>query len=187
MHDEFQLLRVLKPQPAVLPVSDRIHNLFFPTVVRSLRGSAYDKASRGRIVDFLRTEKLATVVERDDQVDLSKSMDMIQHNHFQKSMTLVASHVKTAPVATEYVLLVECLVTPTKSGGEAVGGIQCYLLDSKGRNAFSFLLNSHHRLFNEAQLKTQTVSDNARADLVNQSTEVLLEALRRQLRPEVPR
>ena len=76
MHDEFQLLRVLKPQPAVLPVSDRIHNLFFPTVVRSLRGSAYDKASRAKIVDFFKTEKLAPVIERHDQVDLSKSMDM---------------------------------------------------------------------------------------------------------------
>ena len=158
-----------------------------PTVIRSLRGSAYDKASRGKIADFFKTDKLATVIERDDQVDLSKSRDRVQRNLFRKCMSLLADHVKTSPVATDYVLLVECLVTPRRSGGQAVGGIQCYLLDSKGHNAFSFLLNSHHRLFNEAQLKRKTVSDDTHADLIDQSTEVVIEALRSQLRSEAAR
>jgi hypothetical protein len=157
----------------------------FPTLVRDPQGNSYSHSSRTTIAEFFETEKLATVVESDNHVDFSAPAVTTQHDLFQQNMSLFAEYLGAEPVTTEYALLVECLVTPTKSGGEAVGGVQCYLLDAKGHNAFSFLMNSHHCLFNEAGLKTETASDDARAALIDGATDIVIEALRRQLQPEL--
>jgi len=153
----------------------------FPTVVRSFRSTEYDEASRDRIGAFFEAHNLATVHLSEDQVDLSASAAPVQWKLFQQSMSLVAAHLKANPAPAEYAMLVECLVTPTKAGGQAVGGLQCYILDAEGRNAFSFLLNSHHRLFVDARLSTGAASEIARANLARRSTDVVVEALRRQL------
>ena len=115
---------------------------------------------------------------------MSKSTARGQWNVFQTSMSLFADHLKAHPINTEYALVVECLVTPRRSGGEAVGGIQCYVLDSSGSNAFSFLLNSHHELFTDAQLKIGNVTTESRDELVKKSTEVVIKAFQRQLNIE---
>ena len=91
---------------------------------------------------------------------MNKSTAKIQWQLFKKSMSLFADYLKVHPVNTEYALVVECLVSPRRivsprrSGGEAIGGIQCYVLDSNGSNAFSFLLNSHHELFTDVSQLT---------------------------------
>ena len=156
----------------------------FPTVVRDTQGSSYSQASRATVAEFLVTNQLASATESDDQVDLSASAGPTQHDLFKQNMALFAQYLEANPVTTEYALLVECLVTPTRSSREAVGGIQCYILDGKGRNAFSFLMNSHHRLFNEANLKVEKTGNEAREALIDRSTRVVLESLRRQLPPE---
>jgi hypothetical protein len=156
----------------------------FPTVVRDSQGSSYSQASRATVAEFLVTNQLASATESDDQVDLSASAGPTQHDLFKQNMALFAQYLEANPVTTEYALLVECLVTPTRSSREAVGGIQCYILDGKGRNAFSFLMNSHHRLFNEANLKVEKTGNEAREALIDRSTRVVLESLRRQLPPE---
>jgi hypothetical protein len=96
-------------------------------------------------------------------------------------MSVFADHIEAEPVATDYALLVECMLAPIHKGGEAVGGIEIYLLDAEGHNAFSFLLNSHHRLFNEGNLGRMFGYDDERADLVHRITEVVIEALRIEL------
>ena len=156
----------------------------FPPVVQTFAGTAYHRESRPKIAGFFTTQGLATVTESDEEVDLSKTTPRTQHERFTQNMAAFSEYLKASPVTTDYALLLEFLVTPTRSGGEAVGGVQCYLLDAKGNNAFSFLMNSHHRLFNEAELKTQSASDEVRAELIGRSTETVLEALRRQLPQE---
>lgn len=57
-------------------------------------------------------------------------------------------------------------------------------MDEEGRNAFSFLLNSHHRMFARAKLTTKDTSDRGRAKLVRKATAVAMEALSAQIRDE---
>jgi hypothetical protein len=156
----------------------------FPAVVQTFQGASYDEIPQTMLADFFSTENLATTVDSGEHVDLSTTTARTQHEHFTENIAAFSNYLKANPVTTEYALVAEFLVSPRKTGGEAVGGIQCYVLDAKGNNAFSFLINSHHRLFNEADLKTPTDSDDARAHLVRESTQVLLESLRRQLQPE---
>ena len=150
-------------------------------VIRSYDATEYDNASRDRIAEYLRANNLATVEVQDDQIDLSQAKGSVQWDIFQNGMAIVSDYLSANPIPTEYALLVECLITARRSGGEAVGGIHCYILDAKGQNTFSFLLNSHHRLFVEAQLEAETVSDEARAGLIDSATDVVIEALHRQL------
>ena len=153
----------------------------FPTIVRSFNWTIYDKSSSKRIGTFFETNNLAKVHYSDKKIDMNKSTARGQWNLFQTSMSLFSDYLKAHPVNTKYALVVECLVTPRKSGGEAVGGIQCYVLDSSGSNAFSFLLNSHHELFIDAQLKTDNATAESRDELIKKSTEVVIKAFQQQL------
>ncbi len=74
-------------------------------------------------------------------------------------------------------MLLELLITQTRSRSLAVGGIQCYLLDSSGNNAFSFLINDHHRIFTDAKLKTFDTSAQGVETLVRDATKTALSAL----------
>ena len=156
----------------------------FPTIVRSFNWTLHDQSSGKRIGSYFETNNLARVNYSNKKINMSKSTARGQWNVFQTSMSLFADHLKAHPINTEYALVVECLVTPRRSGGEAVGGIQCYVLDSSGSNAFSFLLNSHHKLFIDAQLKTNNVTTESRDELVKKSTEVVIKAFQRQLNIE---
>ena len=153
----------------------------FPTIVRSFNWTIYDQSSSKRIGMFFETNNLARVHYSNKKIDMSKSTAKIQWQLFKKSMSLFADQLKTYPINTEYALVVECLVSSRRSGGEAVGGIQCYVLDSSGSNAFSFLLNSHHKLFIDAQLKTNNATAESRDELIKKSTEVVIKAFQRQL------
>ncbi len=156
----------------------------YPTIVRSFNWTIYDQSSSKRIGTFFETNNLAKVHYSNKKIDMNKSTAKIQWQLFKKSMSLFADYLKVHPVNTEYALVVECLVTPRRSGGEAIGGIQCYVLDSSGSNAFSFLLNSHHKLFIDAQLKTNNATTESRDELVKKSTEVAIKAFQRQLNIE---
>ena len=162
----------------------KIKITIFPTIVRSFIWTIYDQSSSKRIGTFFETNNLARVHYSNKKINMNKLTARGQWNLFQTSMSLFADHLKVHPVNTEYALVVECLVTPRRSGGEAVGGIQCYVLDSDGSNAFSFLLNSHHELFTDAQLKIGNVTTESRDELVKKSTEVVIKAFQRQLNLE---
>ena len=153
----------------------------FPTVVRRFDGTEYDEASMERACSFIEKNNIAKPQSSNQKIDLSESMANIQWQVFQKGMSLFADHLKANPVKTEFALLIDFLVAPGKEGSEAVGGIQCYVLDSKGKNVFSFLLNSHHKLFTDAQMIINDTTAESKAKLIKTGTEVVLEALRLQL------
>ncbi len=159
----------------------KIRITVFPTIVRSFNWTIYDQQSSKKIGSFFETNNLAKVHYSDKKINMNKSTSRGQWNLFQTSMSLFADYLKTHPVNTEYALVVECLVSQKPSVGEFVGGIQCYVLDSNSSNAFSFLLNSHHPLFIEAQLKTGNATTESRNELIKKSTEVVIKAFQHQL------
>ena len=153
----------------------------FPTVARSFSSTKYDESSTEMICTFFKNKNIAKAQKSEQKIDLSESTANIQWDVFQKSMLLFAGHLEANPVKTEYALLVEFLITPNRTGGETIGGIQCYVLDTNGRNVFSFLLNSHHKLFTDGQLVTNDMTTEGRAELIKKGTEVVIEVLRLQL------
>lgn len=158
----------------------------FPTAVRTREGTFYDAASGTSIAASATAAKIGTVSASGSEVALGEITGKGQYDLFQRGLARLCSHVAEHPVESQYVLLVECLLTPIPSGGQAVGGIHCYVVDSVGKNAFSFLLNSHHRLFAEGTLRADDPSAEARAVLVNRSGELAVEALGQQISQAKP-
>ena len=153
-----------------------------PTAVRTREGTFYDQTCAKSIATSATAAKVGTATAGSGEVALGETAGCRgQYDLFQKGLAQLCSHVADHPVESQYVLLVEFLVTAIPSGGQAVGGIHCYVVDNAGKNAFSFLLNSHHRLFAEGKLRSGDASEQARAKLVQRSGEVVVEALRQQI------
>ena len=66
-------------------------------------------------------------------------------------------------------------------GNQYVFGVHVYILDRNGENAFSFLLNSHHRVFVEADLTVKDSSEAARTRVIEKATQLGLAALKAQI------
>ena len=62
-----------------------------------------------------------------------------------------------------------------------VWGIEVYVLDRYGRNAFSFLLNEHHEMFVDAKLQARNSTEAARTQMIADATMVGLSALQKQI------
>jgi hypothetical protein len=154
----------------------------FPTVIMDHEGETYDHESAALIAAFLDEAGIAasaSVVA--EEVDLSASRSGVQWKVFKGGLKQVAGHLKRQPIETDYAFVAHLLVTRTRKGGLAVGGIQCYLLDVKGKDAYSFLLNSHHDFFTEAKLIVGDDTLEAAAELRTKATNAVVEALRAQL------
>jgi hypothetical protein len=158
----------------------------FPTVIRTSQGTEYSATSQKQAVAFLTEKGLGTPGIRDTKLDLGKTEAKYQYDLFQSSLKAVGKAVQKQEGA-DYFLVFEQLLTTTPSGEIALGGIHVYVLDEKGRNAFSFLLNSHHGIFVQAGLKSADASDEGRETLVLKGTRVALAALEEQIKSAAER
>ncbi|MBT8091181.1 MAG: tetratricopeptide repeat protein [Gammaproteobacteria bacterium] len=93
-------------------------------------------------------------------------------------MQRIAEVQRSHAFEAEYLLVMEFLF-PVND--QTIFGIQCYVLDKAGENAFSFLLNSHHQLFVDADLIAKGTSEAARAKLMAKATQAGVTALKQQI------
>jgi len=154
----------------------------YPTIVRTRKGTTFSAASQRQIVTFITSQNVARVSTAPKPIDPGKLEGTFQWEIFQNDMKTIEKAVKTSKSGSDYTLVMVFLVTPIPSGGIAVGGIHCYILDAQGENAFSFLLNSHHEQFVEAKLQSDDASEAGMARLAEKSTLVGLRALQGQIR-----
>ena len=178
--------------PGIQPESERASQFLasvgtgtitvLPTLVRTHEGTLYWPASQETVAAFINERGLGIGKTADLKVDLSSSKGTYQWDMFQSSLELVGEQVAGLVVLTDYVAVLELLVTKTKNGGSAVGGIQCYIVDSKGEDAFSFLLNANEKLFKDAQLVAQDGSKASKEALIQAATQVALAALDKQIK-----
>jgi len=152
-----------------------------PTLVRTRRGTLHSEASQKAVVDFLKVNKLGVPEIRKIELDVGKPQGNGQYALFQNDLNKIGK-VVTKQSGAEYFVLLEHLVTPIPSGDIAIGGIHIYVLDAKGKNAFSFLLNSHHTIFVEAKLRSADSSKQGRDTLVLNGTKAALSALEQQIK-----
>jgi hypothetical protein len=156
----------------------------FPTVVRNKNiggGTSYDRASQKEIVRLLKDNGLGGGEALEREIDAGKLEGKSQWELFQAGMNTFGKEVAKAKVQSDYALVVEVLIPPAQSKGVAVWGIHCYVLDREGANAFSFLLNSHHKLFVDAALKTQDRSAKGQEKLIAGAVRTALKAFKQQV------
>jgi hypothetical protein len=147
----------------------------YPSIVRTFEGTLYSVQSQQQIVSLLNEKRITTVVAESGSVAPGLQLSNIQWDMFQSDMRAIAEQLKIRKSAAQYSLVMEFLV------GQGVGGIHCYIFDRHGENAFSFLLNSHHRLFADAKLEAADTSEASRAKLIEKATSVGVKALVQQV------
>ncbi len=169
------------PSPHAAAFIDRVDTaqvLVLPTIVRRADRTAHSFASQQQIVAFLNDAGLGDARMGRHRIELGRPTQSSQWEMFQYAREEVAKAVGKWARDAEYAVVMEVLLPP---GNQEVFGIEWYILDRQGRNAFSFLLNAHHQLFSEAGLSTRDTSEEARAKLVADATRVGLVALQAQL------
>jgi hypothetical protein len=149
-----------------------------PSVVRRFSRTAHSFSSQQLIVDSLNENRLGTASVRHDRVDLGPLLKHSQWELFQEGLAAVSEAAANRDTGADYTLLMEFLVP----GDESVFGVEVYIVDAEGRNAFSFLLNSHHQMFAEAGLVAQGSSEAARERMIENATRLGLRALQDQIR-----
>lgn len=152
-----------------------------PTAWHALDGLSYSTVSQKVILTHLSNKAIAEPNICTLELDLSKTEGPAQWGFFQSGMKLMGEQVKPLNTETDYYLAVELLIPPAREDRLAVFGIHVYLLSPTGENAFSFLLNSHHKLFVDAKLIAEETAEEAKAKLMAASTQVALTALDQQI------
>jgi hypothetical protein len=151
-----------------------------PTVIRTVEGTAYSSASQQQVVAALADGPFLALSAEATPLDPGelKGQEQGQYGMFQNDMQTFGAALDDRATDVQYHLILEVLLPP---GNRAVFGIHCFVLDRAGRNAFSFLLNSHHQLFVEADMNAADDSPAARTELVRKATEVGIKALQQQI------
>ena len=128
-----------------------------PSLVRRVGRTAHSFSSQQLIVDALSQNGLGTARARRDRIDLGPLERRSQWELFQQGLAAVSAAVANLDITADYALQMEFLVP----GDQAVFGVEVYIVDAQGRNAFSFLLNAHHEMFAAAELIASDSSEAA--------------------------
>jgi hypothetical protein len=150
----------------------------YPSIVRKVERTAYSYGSRELIVAALRSRTTGTTVVSNRRIDMGVLRGRSQWEWFQGGIEAVSREIDKKTPDADYSMVMEILFPP---GNEYVFGVHLYVLDRHGENAFSFLLNSHHRSFVEADLVVTDSSEDARTRVIEKATQLGLAALEAQL------
>jgi len=155
----------------------------YPSIVRAVDETSHSLESQAQIVALLNEKKMTTAVAKTSTIDPGALKGQSQWDIFQNDMHIIAERLESQKSDAAYSLVMEFLLPP---GNQAVFGIHCYIIDRQGENAFSFLLNSHHKLFSDADLSAGDSSEASRAILIEKATQVGVIALIEQVKAPDP-
>ena len=150
----------------------------YPSILRTLEETSYSVKSQQQIVSLLNEKQVTAAVAETSPIDPGELKGKSQWDMFQNDMQTIAEELRSHKSAAQYSLVMEFLFPP---GNHAVFGIQCYVFDQHRENAFSFLLNSHHKLFVDARLSVGDSSAASREKLIEKATKVGVTALIQQV------
>jgi len=154
----------------------------YPTIVRTIQETTYSEDSQQQVVSILNSEKVTSAILKTDYVDPGPLKSPPQWDIFVHDLSTIAESIKDRKTDTDYSLVMEIIFSPENL---SVWGIHCFVLDHQGNNVFSFLLNSHHKLFIDAKLFGKEASIITRARLIEKATRVGITALIQQIKTPV--
>ena len=152
-----------------------------PTIARTRAGLLHSTTDQKAIISHLTKHNLGKPKRATSKIQLGEPKGKFQFDLFNQDLKTIGAAVKELGGA-DYFIVIEHLVTPTPKGEIAIGGIHVFVLNAKGENAFSFLLNSHHKIFVDANLRTSKTGDEGHDFLTAKGTAVALSALTAQIR-----
>lgn len=164
--------------PAFLEAVDTATIAVYPTIVRRADRTAHSFASQDQIISLMGQESITVAVRGNRRIDLGRLQGSSQWEVFESDMQRIAEGLQNLGPDSKYRLVMEFLLPVSN---QQIFGVHCYVLDQQGHNAFSFLLNSHHQLFVDADLMAENSSEEARSDMMKRATQVGVRALKQQI------
>lgn len=156
----------------------------YPTILRTPTNTTFSTESQQQIVAYLNDNKITKALADDSCIDPGELKGMGQFQWFQNDSEVIGKELQTRKISEPYILVMEILFPPMPDNRMMVFGIHCIVLDRKGENVFSFLLNSHHQMFVDAKMMANDSSEKNREELIRKATQVGLDALALQLQQE---
>ncbi len=158
----------------------------FPSIFRTVYPAEdrialeYSCASRDIAIELLGENGLGLALAESIEFDMSEeAKERGQFPLFNHSIQTIGKQLDTYEGDTDYVLVLDIIRVRN-----FVWGIQCYVLDRKGENVFSFLFNSHHKAFVDAGLKAADASAESKERLIAESTKLAMAALKENVEQE---
>lgn len=151
----------------------------YPTIVRTTRMTSYSGASQRQIVSLLNDKEVTSAVVRSGNIDPGPLKGPPQWDIFVHDISSIAAKLQSRKSNEDYSLVMEIIFPPDNL---SVWGIHCFIYDRRGNNIFSFLLNSHHRLFSDAKLFAKDTSEKAHTGLIEKATQVGVDTLIQQVK-----
>jgi hypothetical protein len=148
-----------------------------PTIVRRSERTAHSFASQAQAHALLNEIGIGTAATKSRRVKMLPLQRVSQWDLFQYGLGTIATALEGYETDADYTLVMEILVPDNSE----VFGIEVYVLDQQRRNAFSFLLNSHHQMFVDAKLRARNSSEAARTKMIEDATRVGIMALQQQI------
>ena len=150
----------------------------YPSIIRKVDRTAYSYTSRERIAASLNEGGTTTAIVANSRIDMGVLHGGSQWEWFQNGIQAVSREVQRKARDVDYSLVMEFLFPP---GNHSVFGVHIYILDRNGENAFSFLMNSHHRSFVDANMVVKDSSEAAHTRVIEKATRLGLAALKAQI------
>lgn len=169
-------------KPAQVPLSTILKDstvTVFPGVVQTQDGISYDKKTAERIETMLKDFTTVAVSVSSIEIDMEGTAPEkgYQYDLFQNSLKRFGETVKKQAVETDYALVTDYLISKTPDSGYATGGVHCYVVNQNGEKQYLLLLNSHHKLFQDANLKTNEQTPEGLQHVVDRCTDVIIKAI----------
>jgi hypothetical protein len=146
----------------------------YPAIVRTQDGITYDLDNTKSIQSALQKITTVDVTISSEEINMegTAAENAFQYGIFQASLKRFGDYIKDQSISTNYAVVSDFLITKTPDGGYAAGGIHCYLVNQNGEKEYALLLNSHHELFNEGDLKSDDLQQ-----VIDGCKQVLLKAV----------
>lgn len=149
-----------------------------PTIVRRADRTSISTPSQRQLVEQLNEAKVIRATASSRRLEPGPLPQAPQWGMFQYTLGEVAEFAKAGEIDADYAMVMEVLIPPQD---RAVFGVHLFIVDREGRNAFSFLLNSHHKMFVEADLVAKGSSSAARRRMIAKATTLAVNALQAQI------
>ncbi|MCA9262689.1 MAG: hypothetical protein KDA60_02525 [Planctomycetales bacterium] len=154
----------------------------YPVVIREkVAGTSYNTESQKAAILKLHDAGIRQTIAVATQLDTKELQGDTQWKLFQAGLASFGKQIDEAKLAADYAIIVELLMDPRPVDAWTLFGVHCYVLDASGKNAFSFLLNSHHQLFVNSDLTTRDLSEAGRQALTTKTVHVAIDALNQQM------
>ena len=163
---------------AVIESFDTATIAVYPSIIRKVDRTAYSYTSRERIITSLNEGGTTSAIIANSRIDMGVLQGQSQWEWFQNGIEAVSREVRKKARDVDYSMAMEILFRP---GNQYVFGVHIFILDRNGENAFSFLMNSHHRSFVDANLVVEDSSEAAHTRVIEKATQLGLAALKAQI------